>query len=234
MVHGEPIEREGQDMGYSKIRFLGSTCHVYEYNQATHLTKCDYGKVGTLERLSQMAIGAEAKINCGFFAFNATSEMYGVWSNNWTTVCYDQSGLQLLRFHDPEKMDMSTFNAITKANTLTFGASYTLVENGVASIRNFEPFPHYKQQHPRTILAQKYNRNLLFIVVDGRKWNEFGMTAKEEAALCVRLKARCAVNLDGGGSSEMIVGGRIVNRPSDGGERLIGTCLACYPIPIEG
>jgi exopolysaccharide biosynthesis protein len=78
------------------------------------------------------------------------------------------------------------------------------------------------------MLAQKQNRNMLFIVVDGRKWNQKGMSAKEQAQLCVYLGARCAVNFDGGGSSEMVVGDKIVNVPSDGGERRIGTCLAAY------
>jgi exopolysaccharide biosynthesis protein len=34
-----------------------------------------------------------------------------------------------------------------------------------------------------------------------------------------------AVNLDGGGSSEMIVAGKIMNNPSDKDERLIGSAI---------
>lgn len=213
---------------YKKIRYLGSTCHIVEINQATHSFQLEYGKVGILEPLSKMALKAEAKINCGFFAFNASSENYGIWSNGWTTVCYNDNGDQLLKFYDPETMDISTFNRFTKNNTLVLGASFTLMENNRISIRNTAPFPHWNQRHPRTIFAQKSNRNMLFVVVDGRRWNERGMTAREEAALCKYLGCRCAVNFDGGGSSELIVGTKIMNRPSDGGERRIGTCLATY------
>lgn len=213
---------------YKKFRYLGSTVHVHEFNQITHRIVLEYGKVGILEPLSKMAIGAEAKINCGFFAFNASSENYGIWSNGWTTICYNDNGDQLLKFYDPETMDISTFNRMTKENTLVIGASYTLVENNRISIRNTAPFPHWTQRNPRTMFAQLPNRNMLFIVVDGRRWNERGMTAKEQAQLCKYLKVRCAVNFDGGGSSEMIVGTKIMNRPSDGGERRIGTCLATY------
>ena len=40
------------------------------------------------------------------------------------------------------------------------------------------------------------------------------------------LGAREAVNLDGGGSTTMTVGGKLVNRPSDAtGERPIGDAL---------
>jgi len=169
---------------YKKIRYLGSTCHIYEFNQVNHRILLDYGKVGILEPLSRMALGAEAKINCGFFAFNASSENYGIWSNGWTTVCYNDNGDQLLKFYDPENMEISSFNRITKENTLVIGAGYTLVENSRVSIRNTAPFPHWVQRNPRTMFAQLPNRNMLFIVVDGRRWNERGMTAKEQAQLC--------------------------------------------------
>jgi hypothetical protein len=215
-------------MPYKRIRYLNSEVHVYEFNQANRHISLEHGKHGILEKLSRMALGAEVKINCGFFAFNASSEHYGTWSPNWTTVCYDEAGDQLLKFYDPETMDVKLFNQITAENTLTFGASYTLVEDGKESIRNFEPFPHYKQRHPRTILIQRHNRNMMFVVVDGRRWNSGGMTAKEQAQLCLYLGARCAVNFDGGGSSEMVVGNTIMNKPSDGGERLIGSCLVAY------
>jgi exopolysaccharide biosynthesis protein len=217
-------------MGYSKIRYLESTVHIYEVNQVTHKIVLEFGKLGVLEPLSKLAIGAEAKINCGYFGGTGNNliENYGTWSNKWTTVCYNDNGDQLVKFYDPETMNISTFNGITKENTLVFGASFTLIENNKISIRNFEPFSHWSQRNPRTIFAQKKNRNLLFIVVEGRRTNERGMTAKEEAKLCIYLNARCAVNLDGGGSSEMIVNNKIMNRVSDGFERKIGSCLAIY------
>ena len=47
------------------------------------------------------------------------------------------------------------------------------------------------------------------------------MKLKELSDYLIRLGARQAINLDGGGSSSMIIKGRIVNHPSDGGERRI-------------
>lgn len=213
---------------YNKIKFLGSTVHIFEFNQVKHSFKLDFGTTKKLEPLSKLAIGALAKINCGFFNFDASSEHLGTWSPNWTTVAYDDNGDQLLKFYDPEIMSLADTSKIKTENTLIFGAGYTLVEDGKASIRNFEPFPHYKSRNPRTMLAQKQNRNIMFIVVEGRLKGERGMTAKEQAQLCLQLDARCAVNFDGGGSSEMIVGKTIVNKPTDGRERAIGSCLAVY------
>ena len=46
-----------------------------------------------------------------------------------------------------------------------------------------------------------------------------GVTMTELARIMAGLGCRAAYNLDGGGSSAMYWGGRIVNRPSNGGER---------------
>jgi exopolysaccharide biosynthesis protein len=41
---------------------------------------------------------------------------------------------------------------------------------------------------------------------------------------------RAAINLDGGGSTTMVVGGRVVNQPSDtAGERPVGDALLLLP-----
>ena len=42
-----------------------------------------------------------------------------------------------------------------------------------------------------------------------------GMTFAELQALAERLRLTDALNLDGGGSTTMVIGDRIVNRPSD-------------------
>lgn len=76
-------------------------------------------------------------------------------------------------------------------------------------------------RHPRTAVALTFDGDLLFIVVDGRTKRNAGMKLKELANYLVKLGARQAINLDGGGSSSMIIKGRIVNHPSDGGERRI-------------
>jgi exopolysaccharide biosynthesis protein len=43
------------------------------------------------------------------------------------------------------------------------------------------------------------------------------------------LGAVDALNLDGGGSSEMVVDGEVVNRPSDGRERRITNAVLILP-----
>ncbi|NLF95534.1 MAG: phosphodiester glycosidase family protein [Candidatus Riflebacteria bacterium] len=76
-------------------------------------------------------------------------------------------------------------------------------------------------RHPRTAVALTFDGDLLMIVVDGRSKRNSGMKLDELADYLRLLGARHAINLDGGGSSSMIVKGRTVNSPSDGNERRI-------------
>ena len=71
---------------------------------------------------------------------------------------------------------------------------------------------------------------LLLVTVDGRLpgWS-VGMTLAQSARLMRSLGARDALNLDGGGSSTMVVRGEVVNRPADGLERRVSDGLFALP-----
>ena len=79
-------------------------------------------------------------------------------------------------------------------------------------------------RHPRTLAGVTATGSLLLVTVDGRRPGySAGMTLFEAARLMRSLGAEDALNLDGGGSTTMVVRGRVVNRPSDpGGERPVG------------
>jgi len=78
-------------------------------------------------------------------------------------------------------------------------------------------------------VAYAPERGLLWlVVVDGRQPpHSNGMTLPELASLFEALGATEALNLDGGGSSVMVLGGRAINSPSDAdGERAVVNALA--------
>jgi hypothetical protein len=76
---------------------------------------------------------------------------------------------------------------------------------------------------------------MLLVVVDGRQPGySRGMTLRELAELLQRLGATQAMNLDGGGSSEMVVNGLTASRPSDGQGRGIANALVVCPAPTTG
>lgn len=84
-------------------------------------------------------------------------------------------------------------------------------------------------RHPRTAVGwTPATDRLWLVVVDGRQGEySSGMTLPELARLFEALEVTEALNLDGGGSSVLVMRGRPVSRPSDeGGERAVVNALA--------
>jgi exopolysaccharide biosynthesis protein len=89
-------------------------------------------------------------------------------------------------------------------------------------------FPRFSvQRHPRTGAGiSKDGKTLYLMTVDGRRESEGGMSLVELAQTMIKLGAYEAMNFDGGGSTTMVVEGKVVNRPSDQtGERAVGAAL---------
>jgi len=93
----------------------------------------------------------------------------------------------------------------------------------------------FRERNPRTAAGIARNgKRLILVVVDGREYENAGMTLRETANLMLALGARDAINLDGGGSTTMVFADpdsssklRIANHPSDReGERTVGDALA--------
>ena len=85
--------------------------------------------------------------------------------------------------------------------------------------------------NPRTAAGVTTSGELLLVTIDGRQpsWSA-GVSLRDAARVMVALGARDALNLDGGGSTTMVVRGRVVNRPSDrGGARGIGDGVVVGP-----
>ena len=82
-------------------------------------------------------------------------------------------------------------------------------------------------RHPRTAVAKLKDGKFLMITVDGRQTGvSVGMTLQELAEYLLSLGAVEAMNLDGGGSTTMVLDGKVVNKPSDPtGERKIGDAI---------
>ncbi len=86
-------------------------------------------------------------------------------------------------------------------------------------------------RHPRTAVALLKNGKFVMVTVDGRQPGySVGMTLKELADFLVEMGAKDAMNLDGGGSTTMWLGGKVVNKPSDKeGERKVSDALLVFP-----
>lgn len=83
------------------------------------------------------------------------------------------------------------------------------------------------ERHPRTMIGVSRGGAIWLVTVDGRNPGvSLGMTFAELQALAQQLKLVSALNLDGGGSTTMVVKGTIMNRPSDAtGPRKVSDAL---------
>ena len=91
-------------------------------------------------------------------------------------------------------------------------------------------------RHPRTAIGERADGSLVLVTVDGRApERSVGMSLPELTSLLLELGAVSALNLDGGGSTAMVIGGRLVNTPSDpAGERANGDALLVFPRRSQG
>jgi len=85
-----------------------------------------------------------------------------------------------------------------------------LIVNGVPS--KFKGDGGYGNR-PRTAIGQRQDGIVLFVTVDG-KTGLNGTTMKELTKIFVRYKAYNAANLDGGGSTTLVVNGKLINDPT--------------------
>jgi len=149
---------------------------------------------------------------------------YGL--NRWDAIPLYVSEDNIVSVREPAG---AVYNAVS-GNTL-------FVENGVAITGYTEDF--HLLQHPRTAaLLDESGRTFLLMVVDGRQqgYSE-GVSIPELADIAIEYGAYTAVNLDGGGSSTLVVEGIngqpvVLNSPIDqnmpGRERVVANHLGLY------
>jgi hypothetical protein len=70
-------------------------------------------------------------------------------------------------------------------------------------------------RHPRAALAVTGAGRVLAVAADGRGDDDAGLSLGELAVVLTRLGARDALNLDGGGSTSLVCGGRLRNVPRE-------------------
>ncbi len=101
-----------------------------------------------------------------------------------------------------------------KETTQALAGSRILVEDGQAAIQD-----RTGALHPRTAVAvDKTGKTLWLIVIDGRQQNySEGVTLDELADIAIELGSEQALNLDGGGSSTLVMardhGAKVLNAP---------------------
>lgn len=113
------------------------------------------------------------------------------------------------------------------------GRPIVLADSAITADADTEGNAGFRQLNPRSAIGIDRGATRAWIaVIDGRQPGySMGMTLRQVGALMQALGATHALNLDGGGSSALVVrrpGGTAapVNRPSDPTERAVGNALA--------
>ncbi len=97
-----------------------------------------------------------------------------------------------------------------------------IVSGGPYLVKNGEVFVDMTEQkltsiggrNPRTAIGYTKDNNLIMLTADGREGASIGLTLNELAKLMKDLGCVNAMNLDGGGSTVMMIKGQVVNRPA--------------------
>ena len=73
--------------------------------------------------------------------------------------------------------------------------------------------------HPRTVIGQRKDGVVLFLVIDGRRVGCMGADMDDLIEIMERYGAYNAANLDGGNSSALIIKNKLINHPINWDER---------------
>jgi exopolysaccharide biosynthesis protein len=151
-----------------------------------------------------------------------------------------QWALEKLRVRTPVRLDLDWSPTGTEAAgswkqaANIIGGGPQLIKNGRVGITNAAEkiLPSFVSDvHPRTAIARLKSGEILLVTVDGRQPGEsIGMSLTMLADLLLEFGAVEAINLDGGGSTTMVIKNKLVNKPSDAtGERPVSDAILVYP-----
>jgi hypothetical protein len=122
-------------------------------------------------------------------------------------------------------------------DSAVFSGCTDLIQAGPMLLRNNQFVPGNEtfksdvtdKRHPRTLVGTDGER-LIWAVIDGRSSiHSLGTTMDETRYVARALGMSTAINMDGGGSSELIWRGIITNMPSDGKERPLPYAVLMMP-----
>ena len=160
---------------------------------------------------------------------------------NWVLSAHGKSRNTLLNtLGAGEKVKLSiSYPPVGSPIYSLVGGGPRILRDGAISIENVQeniPDAFCQARHPRTAIGFSQDSSGIFLVtVDGRQSGfSVGMTLSELAEFVWSIGVWQAVNLDGGGSTTLVVRDQVLNSPSDAtGERPVGNAVFVIAKPIS-
>ncbi len=146
-----------------------------------------------------------------------TSELYDV-------LLIDSSGnFHIVKRDNLDMLDFYMAGALDIRNVFSFGPALVIDGEKQEIPEKYSFAPHYK--NPRTAIGQLGELDYVCVVVDGRSDDSAGVTLESLADFMYDLGCTQAFNLDGGGSSTLVLNGEIYNAKSESNERSVGDII---------
>ena len=213
---------------------------IYNHYFGNNTRTNEYGIEAGLELIGDMQVGKPAlfvvrEMEAGKGAMGITGQDYYVLSAHGTpgsTIANHTSIGDTLRL-------LLSFNKPASVSQL-MGGGPRLITDGVlptnwTRIESFQE-SHNMNRHPRTAVGISEDESrVYFAVIEGRQAASRGATMEETARIMKGLGSWNAVNLDGGGSSTIVVNDQLVNSPLGGTwQRPVGNALLAITEPYDG
>jgi hypothetical protein len=184
---------------------------------------------------AQVAINANFFNNCCSTTTPANETFNGLAISNGTLVAPDESGFAdlLLTANNQASMVAGGSANLNGVSNAVAGSGF-VVQNGV----NIGASTVGGASDPRTLIGLSQNDQYLYLVtIDGGSSDGNGVTGSEEANFMLDLGAYNAINMDGGGSTSMVVEGAngkpdVLENPFTGAERYDGNNLGVFAAPL--
>jgi exopolysaccharide biosynthesis protein len=136
------------------------------------------------------------------------------------TIAFTEDGMLIVGKHSQNDLEKYKVK-----EAISFGPP--LIVNGKPTIKSGDGGWGIS---PRTVIGQKADGSVLFLVIDGRSLKSYGATLKEVQDIMLEKGAVNAANLDGGSSTTMYYDGKVINTPSDAlGERSVPSVFMVMP-----
>ena len=246
---GKPLERRsalgwnnadgtiafGSGSALIGVRAPGGFVAFDRFNVAPQMNEASFYPAGVMGAAAGTALDAiELAVKNG----RVLEKREGSWGNHFLP---DGGSLIVARGNSRTRLEkFEAGDAITVTSnweTPAFGGCGNLIQAGPMLVRGGQLIADNEtfksditdKRHPRTIVGSDGDR-LIWAVIDGRSSiHSRGTTMDETRWVARALGLSTAINMDGGGSSELIWRGIVANMPSDGKERPLPYAVLMMP-----
>lgn len=230
---------------YTKTNY-STVCHILEFDPKEFRLDISLGIVGKLETLPKIAGEPKdnekviAKMNASFFTMSGKEgDTYSTFVDDgifYTPPCPGYPTLILWKDYkmtfekDPTQARIADYQ---KDAFFAIGVGWTLLIDGKANTtyekkKLVEMFGHPYSRAPRSMIGQKADGTVVFVVTNGRGTGSLGLTTDHMIDIMQKLECVTAACMDGGGSSELYLDGKTINKLQNNYHRPIGTAFVVY------